>query len=132
LNIELIQADLLRTDTDAARNWLLQMDRGAEVNALNIQYCMANPRHILQSVETSTVTQARATDDYQPGNNQWKIGYTATYLHALGLAPSKDGFWTSEVEMGNRYNAKEPFWRLQSAATTLSTGPVAFADKIGL
>jgi hypothetical protein len=131
LNVELTRVDLLRTDTDAARNWLLQMDRGANKNALSIQYCMANPRHLLQSLETRTVTQARATDDYRPGNDQWKIGHTAPYLQALGIAPSKDGFWTSEVETGNKYHSKEPYWRLQVAAATLSTGPVAFADEIG-
>jgi len=131
LNIELTRVDILRTDANAARNWLLQMDRGASKNALSIQYCMANPRHLLQSLETSTVTQARASGDYQPGNNQWKIGYTAPYLQALGLAPSKDGFWTAEIENGNKWNGKEPYWRLQVAAATLSTGPVAFADKIG-
>jgi len=131
LNVELTRVDILRTDINAARNWLLQMDRGASKNALTIQYCMANPRHLLQSLETKSVTQARASDDYQPGNRNWKIGYTATYLYALDIAPSKDGFWTTEVETGNKWNGKEPYWRLQAAVATLSRGPVAFADKIG-
>ena len=46
----------------------MQMGEGARKNGLTIQYCMPYMRHLLQSVEIPVVTQARASDDYQPGN----------------------------------------------------------------
>ena len=48
------------------------------------------PRHLLQSVEISAVTQTRVSDDYAPGNTQWEIGDTTILAHALGLAAFKD------------------------------------------
>ena len=58
---------LLTENATMARDWLLQMGRAAERNNLTIQYCMAYPRHALQSLEISAVTQIRASDDYVPG-----------------------------------------------------------------
>jgi hypothetical protein len=51
---------------------------------------------------------------------------------ALGLAPSKDGFWTTSVQPGNPYgdHVNEPTPRLQSAIATLSAGPVAIGDGV--
>ena len=48
------------------------------------------PRHLLQSVEISAVTQTRVSDDYTPGNSQWEIGDTTILATALGLASFKD------------------------------------------
>ena len=48
------------------------------------------PRHLLQSVEISAVTQSRISDDYTPGNSQWQIGDTTILASALGLAAFKD------------------------------------------
>ena len=48
------------------------------------------PRHLLQSVEISAVTQSRVSGDYTPGNSQWQIGDTTILAHALGLAAFKD------------------------------------------
>lgn len=52
---------------------------------------------------------------------------------ALGLAPSKDGFWSTTVQPGNPYGeySTEPTPRLQSVVLTLSRGPIAVADGIG-
>ena len=72
------------------KQWLLQMGQGAKDNDLTIQYCMAWPRHYLQSLEVATVTQIRITDDYNPGNLQWNIGDTVILAEALGLAAFKD------------------------------------------
>ena len=36
------------------------------------------------------VTQIRVSDDYQPGNTQWRIGDTTILAHAVGLAAFKD------------------------------------------
>ena len=51
---------------------------------------MAWPRHVMQSVAIPAVTQVRASDDYQPSNNQWLIGDSSVLTHSMGVAPSKD------------------------------------------
>ena len=94
-------------------------------------------RHLLASVEVAAVTQARASDDYVVGPlwgpPNWNIGGQSLLIEALGLAPSKDGFWSTSVQAGNPYGdaATEPFPRLQAAVCTLSAGPVAIGDGIG-
>ena len=60
-----------------AREWLMQMGTAAARHAITVQYCMAWPRHIMQSVELQAVTQARASDDYHPGSDQWRVGLTS-------------------------------------------------------
>ena len=51
---------------------------------------MPYPRHVLQSVTIPVVTQVRVSDDYTPGNDQWRIGVTTILAHAVGLAAFKD------------------------------------------
>lgn len=67
------------------------------------------------------------------GGHQWDIGTTSILAHAVGLAPSKDNYWSNETEVGNGYGiwGYEPHSRLQSAVLSLSAGPVAPADRIG-
>lgn len=43
------------------------------------------------------------SDDYKPGNNEWKIGVTSIFAHHLGIAPFKDNFWTTKNQTGNPY-----------------------------
>jgi len=54
-------------------------------------------------------------------------------LLAPGVAPSKDDWWTTEVQTGSPYGDKptEPNWQLQAIVVGLSTGPNGPADKIG-
>ena len=47
--------------------------------------------------------QARVSDDYQPGNDQWKIGISSIFSHALGIAPFKDDFRTTTNQTGDPY-----------------------------
>ena len=47
----------LLTNLTLGRDWLLQMATAAKENNQTIQYCMANPRHALQSMEFPVVTQ---------------------------------------------------------------------------
>ena len=54
----------LRSELGAARRWLGAMADGAERQNVTIQYCMALPRHILQSASFARVTHARASHDY--------------------------------------------------------------------
>ena len=95
---------------------------------------MAWCRHILASVEVPAVTQARGSGDYRAGNMLWqRLGLTSLLLHAVGLGCSKDTFWTSAVQPGNKWGAGtvEPNARLQAAVATISKGPVAPSDAIG-
>ena len=59
--------------------------------------------HVIQSREMRAVTNARASGDYQPGNDDWDIGMTSIMMHALGLAPSKDNWWSTQFQ-------SEPFF----------------------
>ena len=120
------------SDVSVAERWLTQMAHGASKAGITIQYCMPWPRHLLQSVSFPAVTQARASDDYQPGmNNQWKIGLSSLLYSALGLAPFKDNFWTTQYQPGNPYGYNEPHPALQSAVASFSLGPVTIGDDLG-
>ena len=68
------------------------------------------------------------TRDRGPGGgHQWDIGTTSILTHAVGLAPSKDNYWSTQDQPGNPYGpwGDEPHSRLQSAVLSFSTGPVA-------
>lgn len=115
-----------------ARQWLLQMGNAAEKNGLTIQYCSSWCRHMMQSIEIQAVTQARASDDYHPGNDQWKLGLSSILAHAIGVRPTKDNFWSTPGESGTYGNDTEVYNRLQAVVSTLSTGPVAPSDEVGM
>jgi len=120
--------------TSLARNWLLQMGEGARQAGIHIQYCMPYPRFYLQSLEIPAITQIRVSDDYGPGGSradQWSIGDSALLADALGLRPFKDTFWTTSIQVGNRYDSYEPAPALEAVVATLSTGPVGPSDAIG-
>lgn len=139
LDVEFQEMNALYQNATLGRTWLQQMGAAAAKNGLTIQYCMAYARHAMQSVELAAVTQARVSDDYSQGaSNQWhNLGTTAMFAWALGLAPSKDSFWsTQNQEHGSRnpgYHGRhgEPYMRIQSAVITLSHGPIAISDEIG-
>lgn len=55
------------------------------------------------------------------------------FAYAVNLAPFKDTFWTTIVQSGNPYgNVSEPNTELEALVATLSTGPVAPGDAIGM
>lgn len=102
---------------------------------------MAYPRHVMQTVEIPAVTQVRASCDYHPGNTdgcrfpycQWNVGTSSLLAWAVGLAPSKDNFWTVSEQPGNKYGnaTREPYGEMGGVITTYSTGPVAIGDGVG-
>jgi len=118
-----------------SRQWLVSMGKAASQLGLTIQYCMALPNHILQSVEIQSVTQARASDDYQPGNNQWQLGHASLFFWSVGLAPFKDTFWSSSTPQPGcnpTYSkCEEPNPVLETLVATLTAGPVGPSDSIG-
>lgn len=135
LDVEMQNVFYLLESATAGQTWLSQFGRAAANNDLTIQYCMSYSRHVLQSVEIPAVTQARASNDY--GGNayvQWNIGITSMFAYAVGLAASKDNYWSTQYQPGNPYgpSRNEPFNRLQAAVSTFSTGPVAPSDAVGM
>ena len=127
------QVTPLLESVSLGRTWLLQMGQAASQNGITVQYCMPHMRHILQSLEVSAVTQVRASGDYLLNTEQWRIGGQSILLNALGLLPSKDGYWSVSKQEGNPYVVRitEPATRRQAAVLSLSAGPVAVGDGIG-
>eukprot|EP01084_Bolivina_argentea_P145762 255414_1 len=113
--------------------WLTQMAIAAKDHDINVQYCMSYPRNIMSSVGLQAVTQARASHDYHPGNDQWQIGISSVFLSAVDLGPSKDSYWSMNSPQAGHYPAGtyEPYNRLEAVVLSLSNGPVTFADRIG-
>jgi len=134
--------------------WLEMMGAGADhalPDPVGIQYCMTFPRMLMHTVKVPAVTQFRASDDYHPGQTgPWPettakggqgchfpfcvyyVGTTSLLGWALGVAPSKDNYWSVANESGDPYRgATEPYSEMQSAISALSTGPVATSDKPG-
>jgi len=126
----------LTNSATLGRTWLMQMGTAAANNGISIQYCMSHCRHMLASVEIPAVTQARASGDYaQSRYDQWsQLGTTAMFAYALGVAPSKDNYWSTSIQKGNKWgdSSTEQHSRLQAAVSTLTKGPVCPSDKIGL
>ena len=69
---------ILQEEMGAAKAWLAAMAAGAESENVTVQYCMALPRHILQSASFPRVTHARATHDY--GQSQ-TVSETIQFIH---------------------------------------------------
>jgi len=134
LNVIYERSPALQSDPLLSERWLGQMDQAASQAGLHIMYCMALPSHYLASTLYPSVSRVRATNDYCPGNDQWKMGLSSMLSWALGLAPFKDVFWSSEKQASNPYKnatVTEPNFELQALVSALSGGGVATGDKIG-
>jgi hypothetical protein len=61
------------------------------------------------------------------------IGTTSLLSWALGVAPAKDNFWSSDWQPGSAYgnNTHEPFSEMEAAVAAYSTGPVTPSDGVG-
>ena len=106
--------------------WLAGQAQAAAEAGLAVQYCMALPADILASADFPAVTNARASQDYGAGGDNWRIGGSSLLLSALQLRASKDNFWSGPPNA--RGWESSPF--LQAAVCALSRGPVGFADPL--
>ncbi|CEL94500.1 unnamed protein product [Vitrella brassicaformis CCMP3155] len=122
----------LTQDVNLLARYMSLMTMTAGEYGVAVQLCMPYPRHIMAAVQYNPVASIRASDDYTPGNLQWDIGITAPIIRSLGIAPFKDVFWSTNATTDKYGGFNEPFPDLQLAMATLSTGPVAVGDKIGL
>ncbi|KAK6165977.1 hypothetical protein SNE40_022776 [Patella caerulea] len=129
VNTDAINATV--SDVVSGKTWLMDMGNAARKNGLTIQYCMSYPRHAMTALEIPAVTQARVYMDNRPNTDHWTIGVSSLFAEAMGIAPFKDNFWSTEVQTGNGYNQTEPHTSIHAAISTLSTGPVGLGDKVG-
>ena len=122
-----------KSNVTAASDWLQAMADAATGLGITIQYCMPLARHMLESTKHQAVTNARASGDYHPGAGNYEVGLSSLLYWAIGVAPSKDDYFTTEVQPGNPYGDKptEPNWQLQAIVVGLSTGPNGPSDGIG-
>jgi hypothetical protein len=126
----------LQSEPGAAKTWLAAMASAANSTNVTLQYCMALPRHILQTASFPRVTQARASHDYGQSRSddteQWSsIGLTSLFYWSIGLLPFKDDFWSETDEPGNHWGGTEVDPELQTLVSSLIAGPVGPADAIG-
>ena len=122
-----------RSSLTASSDWLQAMSDAAASLNVTIQYCMPLPRHMLESTKHQPVTNARASGDYHPGAENFDIALSSLLYWAIGVKPSKDDWWTTEVQPNSPYGDRptEPNWQLQALTIALSTGPNGPSDKIG-
>jgi hypothetical protein len=127
------EMNITQSNVTAASAWLHAMDDAAASLGLTIQLCMPLPIHMLESTTMGTVTNARASGDYHPGQDNWFVFHSSVFYDAIGVQPSKDDFWTTMTQPGNPYgdNPSEPNWQMQAIVATLSTGPVGPSDMVG-
>lgn len=117
------------TSPEGNAHWLAAQAQAAFEAGVPLQYCMGLPSDMLQSVRHPAVTNARASNDYGAGGDNWKIAGSSLLLSALGLRASKDNFWTSAPE-GHPSRGGETSPYLVAIVAALSGGPVGFADAL--
>jgi hypothetical protein len=102
------------TDADA---FLDNMAVAMNQQGINMQYCMATPRHFLQASKYGNLTTIRVSGDrFEP--TKWSAFlYTSRLAGAVGAWPFTDVFMSGET--GNLILA------------SLSAGPVGIGDRIG-
>jgi hypothetical protein len=83
---------------------------------LTVQYCMASPRHFLQSVKHNNVTTIRTSEDRFVPARWTNFLYTSRLASALGLWPFTDVLMSTEIG--------------SLLVATLSGGPVGIGDPI--
>ena len=124
-----------------ASTWLSQMGNAATASNVSIQYCMAYARFALFSASIPAVDQIRVSDDYavdltrkyNDTSVNLFVGPSSLLAASLGLAPSKDVFWSlSSIEESNPYSNTtfERYPELEALVSVLTAGPVASGDRI--
>ena len=104
-------------DLTAPKQFMDNMARAAAQRGMTLQYCMALPRHMLQTLEYPNVTTIRVSDD-RFDRNRWDwFLYTSRLASALGVWPWADVFMSGE--------------RNNLLLATLSAGVVGIGDQLG-
>jgi hypothetical protein len=104
-------------DLTAPRDFMGYMASAAAQHGMTLQYCMALPRHVLQSVAYDNVTTVRVSDDRFDRNRWDTFLYMSRLASALGVWPWADVFNSTE--------------RNNLLLATLSAGVVGIGDALG-
>lgn len=99
----------MRTKLGAGERWLRGLDSAATAHNMTVQLCGAGPSDLLLSTNLPSITQARASMDYDlEFNPPW---HSVNGLHnvmsadsgwlfwATGISPSKDSLWTTNSNL---------------------------------
>jgi hypothetical protein len=108
------QADFNLTDSDA---FLDNMATAMAGRNLTMQYCMATPRHFLQTSKYSNLTTIRTSGDHLNCDRWTDFLYASRLASALGAWPFTDNLLSTQTS--------------QILLATLSAGPVGLGDPIG-
>jgi len=108
------QAAFNLTDEEA---FLDNMAAAMAQRNITLQYCMASPRHFMQSSKYGNLTTIRTSADRLTPARWTQFLYTSRLASALGVWPFTDNFLSTET--GNLLMA------------ALSAGPVGLGDPIG-
>ncbi|XP_065187907.1 uncharacterized protein LOC135818451 [Sycon ciliatum] len=126
----------------AVEMWMDGLHQAALQQQIPMQWCMTTPTHALASLYYPTVTNFRASVDYK-GGTSYHIGLSSILIWAVGAAPSKDTFWTTDnmplaTQTGGCSTSGCPVdhsnasLELHTILAVLSTGPVGFSDAVGM
>jgi hypothetical protein len=102
------------TDADL---FLDNMAASLSRRGITMQYCMASPRHFLQSVKYNNLTSIRTSADRMARDKWTDFLYTSRLASAMGIWPFTDNFLSSETA--------------HMLLAALSAGPVGVGDAIG-
>lgn len=94
---------VLHSNVTLGDDWLRNMGAAAEERGLPVEYCMSLPREALHGAAENAVTHLRVSADYSTTPDQWQIGHTSLFAHALGLKPFKDTFKTNSSSANSAY-----------------------------
>tara|TARA_B110000208_G_scaffold84623_1_gene107310 strand:+ start:442 stop:1851 length:1410 start_codon:yes stop_codon:yes gene_type:complete len=133
--------------------FLAGIDAACAKRNMTTQLCAGNPHSFLTSLDFPTITNARASIDYDwdglPGNpkntgprsvqgaHNWASSDNSYVFWATRVAPSKDNFWTSYRDLtslgyGADSGRNGMDAELHALGALLSTGPVGIGDYIGM
>ncbi len=93
------------------------MGRMSETFGLSMQFCMATPRHFLQSTKYDNLTTIRVSEDVFTRDKWDQFFYSSRLASALGVYPFTDVFGSSE--------------KISTLIATLSAGIVGVGDRLG-
>ena len=125
---------VLFSTLDGGHRFLKGFADAALKHGVSHQLCMSMPSQIMDSLLLPAVTNARASPDNTPTNeNRWKIAYTSLMMWPLDVQPFADNVWSMSHEPAEPYGPGVHRHNvvLQTLITTLTAGPVGIADEIG-
>jgi hypothetical protein len=110
----------------------------ALAKGIPIQWCFCTPMLLMWTLNAPAVTNFRVSYDFYYGGS-WDIGRSSLIVWAMGKAPSKDTFWSTDNgaqattrggcdRTGCPPDHSTPAAVLHTMLTVLSAGPVQFSD----